>query len=60
MQDPRCAQTTINPQTGQRDVDTLRAISSYRPSPDRRIYFGVYATVEQPGMVKVGDRVEVE
>lgn len=56
--DPRCAITTINPDTGQRDFDTPRFLLAYRPS-SRAPYFGVYAAVENPGTVTVGDSVEV-
>ena len=56
--DPRCSLTTRNPETGDRDMDTLRLISSYRPpGEDKQIYFGVYADVEAPGNVRVGDTV---
>ena len=56
--DPRCSLTTRNPQTGERDMDTLRLISSYRPAcDDKQICFGVYADVEEPGTVRVGDSV---
>jgi uncharacterized protein YcbX len=54
--DPRCAITTHNPATGERDADTLRLILSYRPSP-RSAYFGVYGIVERPGVVSVGNVV---
>jgi uncharacterized protein YcbX len=54
--DPRCAITTHDPATGDRDADTLRLILSYRPSP-RTAYFGVYGIVERPGTVLVGDLV---
>jgi len=57
-QDPRCAITTHDPDTGAPDIDTLRIILSYRPSPVAA-YFGVYAIVERPGSVSVGDLVEV-
>ena len=56
--DPRCAITTHDPDTGERDVDTLRLIMSYRPNPIAA-YFGVYAIVERPGEAAVGDKVEV-
>lgn len=56
--DPRCAITTHDPDTGEADLDTLRLILSYRPSP-RSPYFGVYGIVERPGTVSVGDPVAV-
>ena len=56
--DPRCAITTHDPDTGERDIDTLRLIMSYRPNPVAA-YFGVYAIVERPGEAAVGDKVEV-
>jgi hypothetical protein len=54
--DPRCAITTLDPNTGQRDVDTLRYILGYRPNP-RAAYFGVYGIVAHPGRVTIGDTV---
>ena len=58
-QNARCRMTTRNPDTGIRDFDTLREIKSYRGVRDRKaIDFGVYADVEQPGRVRVGDAVE--
>lgn len=61
--DWRCVTTTINPKTGKRDADTLRAIASYRPPvgtpPEGKIFFGVSATVEEPGLLHVGDRIEL-
>jgi uncharacterized protein YcbX len=57
---PRCAVTTRDPDTGERDVDTLRTIREYRdPTPRNTADFGVYATVEQPGRVRLGDAVEL-
>jgi uncharacterized protein YcbX len=56
--DPRCAITTHNPETGEGDVDTPSLIKSYRPSAGAA-YFGVYALVERPGPVSVGDMVTV-
>ena len=54
----RCAATSRHPETGERDLDTLRLIRSYRVVRDgEAIDFGVYATVEQPGHVRVGDPV---
>jgi uncharacterized protein YcbX len=54
----RCAVTTRDPDTGERDLDTLRILRSYREQlPDGEIPFGVYAEVEEPGIVRVGDEV---
>jgi uncharacterized protein YcbX len=56
--DPRCSMTTLNPRSGERDLDTLRMIVDYRTLQDGNICFGVYADVAQPGTVAVGDTVE--
>ncbi len=57
----RCATTTRDPSTGQRDLDTLREIAAYRGKRDgKKIDFGVYAQVVRPGRVRVGDPVEPE
>lgn len=54
----RCAVTTRDPDTGERDLDTLRILRSYRERlPDGEIPFGVYAEVEEPGIARVGDEV---
>jgi uncharacterized protein YcbX len=58
---PRCATTTRDPNTGRRDLDTLREIAAYRGKRDgKKIDFGVYAQVVRPGRVRVGDPVELE
>ncbi len=56
--DPRCAITTLDPDTGARDFDVPKLVLSYRPNP-RAAYFGVYGTVESTGTVSVGDTVEL-
>ncbi len=56
--DPRCAITTLDPETGERDFDVPRLVLSYRPS-GRAAYFGVYGAVESTGTVSVGDAVEL-
>jgi hypothetical protein len=54
----RCAMTTRDPDTGERDLDTLGLIKRYRGLSERRtIDFGVYAEIERPGTVRVGDTV---
>jgi uncharacterized protein YcbX len=57
----RCAATTRDPETGERDLDTLRLIKDYRGQRDTdgAVLFGVYARVETPGVVCVGDPVEL-
>jgi len=57
----RCAVTTRDPDTATRDLDTLRVLADYRGrrESDGMVLFGVYAYVEQPGRVRVGDPVEL-
>ena len=57
-QDPRCAITTLDPDTGQRDFDVPRLLLSYRPGA-RAPYFGIYGEVETTGRVSLGDAVEL-
>ena len=57
--DPRCVMTTLDPQTGERNLDTLRLILSYRPST-QAAYFGIYGVVEQPGTVAIGDEIAAQ
>lgn len=55
----RCAITTRNPDSGERDFDTLRLIKDYRGLRDGdKIDFGVFGEVVRPGKVRVGDPVE--
>jgi uncharacterized protein YcbX len=56
----RCAVTTRDPDTGERDLDTLRLIKSYRGQreSDGAVLFGVYGQVVQPGRVRIGDQFE--
>jgi uncharacterized protein YcbX len=56
----RCAMTTHDPETGQRDYDTLRAIKEYRGQVNGKdLMFGVFGEVEQPGVIRLGDEVRV-
>jgi uncharacterized protein YcbX len=58
--DARCAITTQDPDTGERDIDTLRTIIDYRGLRDgRKVDFGVLGEVATPGRVRVGDEVTV-
>jgi uncharacterized protein YcbX len=56
----RCAVTTRDPDTGERDLDTLRLIKNYRGqrASDGAILFGVYGQVVEPGRVRTSDPVE--
>jgi len=58
---PRCVVTTQSPQTGEKDFETLKVIAGYRANAfDRvRLPFGVYAEVERPAEVSVGDEVSL-
>jgi uncharacterized protein YcbX len=54
----RCAVTTRDPDTGTRDLDTLRLIKGYRgQGPEGEIWFARYGRVVEPGRVRVGDPV---
>jgi uncharacterized protein YcbX len=54
----RCAVTTRDPDTGETDLDTLQLIAGYRGrAAGEPVHFGVYAFVENPGRVRVGDAV---
>ena len=57
--DARCRMTTRNPDTGVKDFDTVREIKEYRGLRNgKHADFGVYAEVEQPGRIRVGDPIE--
>ena len=56
----RCAITTQDPDTGSRDLDTLRTIISYRGRREgENVDFGVYGEVERAGRIRLGDEVRV-
>ncbi len=60
LPDARCAITTQHPDTGTRDLDTLRTLIAYRGLRDgKHADFGVLADVVQPGRVRLGDEVNV-
>jgi uncharacterized protein YcbX len=56
----RCAVTTQNPETGEPDLDTLKALAAYRRGADvtEPLPFGVHAAVAEAGLVCIGDPVE--
>ncbi|MBN2906279.1 MAG: MOSC domain-containing protein [Rhodobacteraceae bacterium] len=51
----RCMATTANPQTGQRDADTLGALERHWGHRD----LGVYAEVTKAGRIALNDRLEL-
>jgi uncharacterized protein YcbX len=55
---PRCVLTTIDPDTGTKDFPTLDVLASYR-KVGQQLMFGMYGEVEEPGIVRVGDPIEV-
>jgi uncharacterized protein YcbX len=58
--DARCAITTQDPNTGERDLDTLRNIIGYRGLREgKHADFGVLADVARPGRIRLGDTVNV-
>jgi MOSC domain-containing protein len=58
--DARCAITTQDPDTGTRDLDTLRTLIAYRGLRDgKHADFGVLADVVQPGRIRLGDALTV-
>jgi uncharacterized protein YcbX len=57
---PRGAVTTYDPATGEHDFGTLHAITELRGvNAAGKLPFGVYAEVEEPGAVAVGDAAEL-
>ncbi len=69
---PRCVVTNENPESGEVDFGTLKAIVHYRGElatdlstpvahlPDNgAAILGMYATMEQPGEISLGDQVEL-
>ena len=56
----RCAVTTQNPETGEPDLDTLKALAAYRREVESTepLPFGVHAAVAEAGHVRIGDPVE--
>lgn len=56
----RCAVTTQNPDSGAADLETLKALASYRGAVETTepLPFGVHAAVASPGRVRVGDPVQ--
>lgn len=60
---PRCNATTRNPDTGERDLKTLKLITELRGMQPNDfgegLNLGAYATVVEPGVISVGDVLTV-
>jgi uncharacterized protein YcbX len=58
----RCKVTTMDPDTGIRDLDTLDVLARYRAEvlSSEKLSFGVWARVERAGRVALGDDIVVE
>jgi len=56
---PRCAVVDSDPVSGVRDVPVLKTLGGYRHRGED-IFAGVDAVVVRPGVVRTGDRVELE
>lgn len=57
---PRCAMTTHDPNSGVRDLDTLRGIKDYRGVVNGKdIMFGVWGEVLRAGTIRVGDAIRI-
>ena len=55
----RCVVTTCDPDTAERDFDTLKVLAAHRKDvqTNEALPLGVVAEVVTPGRVRVGDRV---
>jgi len=58
----RCVVTTRDPDTAEPTLDTLELLARYRRDigTTEELAFGVWARIERPGTVRVGDLVEAE
>ncbi|MEX0983751.1 MAG: MOSC domain-containing protein [Actinomycetota bacterium] len=54
---PRCVMTTLHPDSGHPDFPTLDVLTRTR-KVGTDLLLGVYADVEEPGLVRLGDPVE--
>ena len=54
---PRCVLTNLDPDSGECDFPTLDVLAQYRRR-GTELLLGVYADVEAPGTIRVGDVVE--
>lgn len=55
---PRCVMTTLDPDTGEQNAPVLDALAEHR-KVGSELLLGVYGDVERPGVIRIGDPVEV-
>jgi uncharacterized protein YcbX len=55
----RCAITTTDQETGERGVEPLRTLATYRRVPDGEVAFGMNLGFDNAGTLRVGDPVRV-
>jgi uncharacterized protein len=56
---PRCLVTTLDPDTGEKNLDVLKLLARHRPRGEDGLPLGMYADVMLPGTVAVGDAVRM-
>ena len=58
----RCQVTTLDPDKGVSDLDTLEVLAGYRGEfqTTEPLPFGIWARVERPGRIALGDAITVE
>jgi uncharacterized protein YcbX len=56
----RCAIPTTDQETGERGVEPLRTLATYRRVPGGEVAFGMNVGFEHPGVLRVGDPILVE
>ena len=54
----RCVMTTLSPDSGEHDFDTLNVLAQHR-RVCTELLLGVYGDVEEPGRIAVGDPLEL-
>lgn len=55
---PRCVMTTLDPDSGVQNAPVLQALAEYR-KVGTELLLGVYGDVEHPGVIRIGDPVDV-
>jgi uncharacterized protein YcbX len=54
---PRCATTLVDQQTGERGVEPLRTLNTYRANAEGLVDFGVNIYFQREGVLRVGDPI---